>query len=125
MRAIQVKEFGGPEVMDLVELPDPVPADGEALVEVVRCGINFGDTHATRNDYLAEQHLPLVPGGEIAGRTADGRRVAAFLPSGGYAERVAVPQPWLVEIPDGVDDEQAAGPARRRPGAGPRARPTR
>src|SRR5918992_5883958 len=102
MRAIQVQEFGGPEVMELVELSDPVPNDGEVLVEVARCGINFGDTHATRNDYLAEQSLPLIPGGEIAGRIADGRRVAAFLASGGYAERVAVPESWLVDVPDSV-----------------------
>ncbi len=55
MRAVQIKEFGGPEVMELVELPDPEPADGEVVVEVARAGINFADTHATRNDYLAEQ----------------------------------------------------------------------
>ena len=85
MKAIQIEEFGGPEVMELVELPDPEPGDGEVVVEVARAGINFADTHATRNDYLAEQTLPLIPGGEVAGRTADGRRVAALLASGGYA----------------------------------------
>jgi NADPH2:quinone reductase len=63
----------------------------------------------TRNDYLAEQTLPLIPGGEVAGQTADGRRVAALLPSGGYAERVAVPEAVLVPVPDEVSDEQAAG----------------
>jgi len=65
MRAIQIQEFGGPEVMELVELPDPEAGDGELLVDVARAGINFADTHATRNDYLAEQALPLIPGGEI------------------------------------------------------------
>jgi len=108
MRAIQAQEFGGPEVLELVELPDPVPADGEVLVEVARAGVNFGDTHATRNDYLAKQQLPLIPGGEVSGRTQDGRRVAGIITSGGYAERVAVPEPWLVEIPDSVSDDQAA-----------------
>ena len=108
MRAIQVQEFGGPEVMELVELPDPEPADGEVLVDVARSGINFADTHATRNDYLAEQALPLIPGAEIAGRTPDGRRVAAILPSGGYAERVAARESWLVEIPEAVGDDHAA-----------------
>jgi NADPH:quinone reductase len=108
MRAIRIEEFGGPEVMKVVELPDPEPADGQVVVEVARSGINFADTHATRNDYLAEQTLPLIPGGEISGRTADGRRVAALLASGGYAERVAVPEPWLVPVPDGVSDDQAA-----------------
>ena len=74
MKAIRITEFGGPEVMELVELPDPEPADGEVVVEVARCGVNFADTHATRDDYLAKQTLPLIPGGEIAGRTPDGRR---------------------------------------------------
>ena len=108
MRAIQIKEFGGPEVMRVVELPDPEPSDGLVVVDVARAGINFADTHATRNDYLAEQELPLIPGGEVSGRTADGRRVAALLANGGYAERVAVHEQALVPIPDGVSDDQAA-----------------
>jgi len=108
MRAIEVKEFGGPEVMELVEAPDPKPAEGEVVVQVARAGINFGDTHATRDDYLAKQELPLIPGGEIAGRTPDGRRVASFVPSGGYAQKVAVPEPWLVPVPDEISDDVAA-----------------
>ena len=92
MKAIQIEEFGGPEVLRHVELPDPVPGEGEVLIDVARSGINFADTHATRNDYLAEQALPLVPGAEISGRTPDGRRVAAILASGGYAEKVAAPR---------------------------------
>jgi NADPH:quinone reductase len=108
VRAIQLTEFGGPEVMELVEVPDPEPTDGQAVVDVARAGINFGDTHATRNDYLAEQSLPLTPGGEVAGTTPDGRRVAAMLPTGGYAEKVAVDEGFLVPVPDGVTDEQAA-----------------
>jgi NADPH2:quinone reductase len=108
MRAVRIEQFGGPEVMEVVELPDPEPADGEVVVEVARCGINFADTHATRNDYLAEQTLPLTPGGEISGRTPDGTRVAAILATGGYAEKVAVPARWLVPVADGVSDDQAA-----------------
>ncbi len=109
MRAIQLEEFGGPEAMKLAEVPDPEPGDGEVVVEVARAGINFADTHVTRNDYLAKQELPLIPGGEVAGRTPDGRRVAALLASGGYAERVAVPEAVLVPVPDEVSDEEAAG----------------
>ena len=108
MRAIRIEEFGGPEVMELVELPDPEPRDGEVLVDVVRSGINFADTHVTRNDYLASRSLPMIPAGEIAGRTPDGRRVAAILANGGYASKVAVPEGWLVPVPDQVSDEQAA-----------------
>jgi NADPH:quinone reductase len=109
VRAIEVKEFGGPEVMSLVEVPDPEPSDGEVVVDVARSGINFADTHATRDDYLAPQALPMIPGGEISGRTRDGRRVAAIIPGGGYAERVAVPEGWLVPIDDAVSDDVAAG----------------
>jgi NADPH2:quinone reductase len=108
MRAVRIEEFGGPEVMQLADLPEPEAGEGEVVVDVARAGVNFADTHATRNDYIAEQTLPMTPGGEIAGRTADGRRVAAILPAGGYAERVAVPDDWLVDVPDAVSDDQAA-----------------
>lgn len=108
MKAVQIQEFGGPEKLELVELPDPTPGDGEVVVEVARSGINFADTHATQNDYLAEQQLPLIPGGELSGRTPDGRRVAAVLGTGAYAEKVVVPEQILVPVPDGVDDDQAA-----------------
>jgi NADPH2:quinone reductase len=108
MKAIQIEEFGGPEVLRHVEVDDPVAGEGEVLVEIARSGINFADTHATRNDYLAEQQLPLIPGAEVSGRTPDGRRVAAILPSGGYAEKVAAPEGLLVPVPDEVDDDRAA-----------------
>jgi NADPH:quinone reductase len=108
MRAIQIEEFGGPEAMRLTDVPDPQPADGEVAVEVTRAGINFADTHVTRNDYLAKHQLPLIPGGEIAGRTPDGRRVAALLASGGYAQKVAVNEAVLVPVPDQVSDDEAA-----------------
>ena len=109
MKAIQIKEFGGPELLELVEVDEPTPGEGEVLVEVARSGINFADTHATRNDYLAEQQLPLIPGAEVSGRTPDGRRVAALLGTGGYAEKVVVPEALLIPVPDEVDDDQAAG----------------
>ena len=108
MKAIQIEEFGGPEKLRLVEVEDPTPGEGEVLVEVARSGINFADTHATRNDYLAEQALPLVPGAEVSGRTSDGRRVAALLANGGYAEKVAVHEALLIPLPDEVDDDSAA-----------------
>ena len=109
MKAIQIEEFGGPEQLKLVDLPDPEPSDGMVVVEVARSGINWADTHAIRNDYLAEQELPLVPGAEIAGTTADGRRVAALINNGGYAQKALVPEAFLVPLPDEVSDDQAAG----------------
>ena len=109
MKAIQIAEFGGPEQLKLVEVPDPEPSDGMVVVDVARAGMNFADTHAIRNDYLAEQELPLIPGAEIAGTTADGKRVAALMNNGGYAQKAAVPEAFLVPLPDEVSDEQAAG----------------
>ncbi len=109
MRAVQIHEFGGPEVLEVVELPDPEAGPDEVIVEVARAGMNFADTHQRENDYLAKAELPLIPGGEISGRTPDGRRVAAMLMNGGYAEKVAVHRSTLVPIPDDVSDDQAAG----------------
>jgi NADPH:quinone reductase len=109
VKAIQIEEFGGPEQLRLVDVPDPEPSNGMVIVDVARSGINFADTHAIRNDYLADQSLPLIPGGEVSGTDPDGRRVAAILATGGYAQKVAVPEAWLVPIPDEVNDDQAAG----------------
>jgi NADPH:quinone reductase len=109
VKAIQIQEFGGPEQLKLVEVPDPEASDGMVVVDVARSGMNFADTHAIRNDYLAEQSLPLIPGAEVSGTTPDGRRVAALLQNGGYAQKVVVPEQLLVPVPDEVSDEQAAG----------------
>jgi NADPH2:quinone reductase len=109
MRAVQIQEFGGPEVLDVVEIPDPVPGDDEVLISIARTGMNFADTHQRQNDYLAKAELPLIPGQEVVGTTPDGRRVAAMVPNGGYAKKIAVPRALLVPVPDDVTDDQAAG----------------
>jgi NADPH2:quinone reductase len=107
VRAIEISRYGGPEVLELVEVPDPTPADGFELVEVTSAGVNFADTHQTDNSYLSETQLPVIPGSEIAGRTADGRRVAALVGTGGYAEKALAPRGLTFDIPDGVTDGQA------------------
>ena len=107
MRAVQIDEFGGPEVLEVVDLPKPEPGDGEVLIEVSRAGMNFADTHQRENSYLARFETPLVLGGEVAGRTEDGRRVVAMVPSGGYAEYAAANEAAVFPIPDGVDDGAA------------------
>lgn len=108
MRAIQMTEYGGPEVLQLVELPVPVPADGEVLVKVSRAGLNFADTHRRTNTYIAKDELPLVPGTEVAGvREDSGERVVALCGSGGYAEYATAPGALTFPIPDGVEDETA------------------
>jgi NADPH2:quinone reductase len=108
MRAIQMSEFGGPEVLKLVELPDPHPAPEEVLIRVTRAGINFADTHTRTNSYVRKAMLPLVPGGEVAGVREDtGERVVALTGSGGYAEYAVAPAAHVFAIPDGVDDGTA------------------
>jgi NADPH2:quinone reductase len=108
MRAIQVQEFGGPEVLRLADVPTPEPRDGEVLVRVTRAGINFADTHQRRNEYLAKAELPLIPGAEVAGVREDtGERVVAMCGTGGYAEYATAPAALTVPIPDGVDDGTA------------------
>lgn len=108
MRAIQITEFGGPEVLVPTELPDPEPGPDELLLEVNRCGINYADTHQAENTYLSPSSLPMVPGGEVAGRTADGRRLLSMLNGGGgYAERAVVDPNLSFDIPAEVSDEAA------------------
>jgi NADPH2:quinone reductase len=108
MRAIQMTEFGGPEVLQLADLPVPEPAEGEVLIEVSRAGMNFADTHQRHDDYVAKQSLPMVPGGEVVGVRQDtGERVVALTGSGGYAEYATAPGSLAFPVPDGVDDGTA------------------
>ena len=107
MRAIQITEFGGPETLVLRDLPDPTPAGGEQVFDVLAAGVNFADTHATENTYLAKQHLPFIPGSEVVVNASDGRPSLALVGEGAYAEKVAVDPRRLIAIPDGVTSEQA------------------
>ena len=106
MKAIQITEFGGPDVMKLVELPDPVAGPGEVLLDVTAIGINYADTHQTENSYLSPQKLPMIPGLEVTG-TFEGKRFLASSSTGGYAEKAVAHKAMLFPIPDGVSDEQA------------------
>jgi NADPH2:quinone reductase len=114
MRACQIEEFGGPEVLKVAELPTPEPDAGELLVKVSRAGINFADTHQRQNDYLAKFELPLVPGAEVAGTVEKGwdefqpgQRVVSLVGSGGYAEYAVASAASSFPIPDGLDDAVA------------------
>jgi NADPH2:quinone reductase len=108
MRAVQITRFGGPEVMDVVDLPDPVPGPGQQLYEVQAAGVNFADTHQIEDSYLAQQQLPLIPGAEFVGTpVGGGQRVVGLLDGGGYAERVVAHDFLTWQVPDGVTDEQA------------------
>lgn len=107
MRAIQITEFGGPEVLRETELPDPVAGPGQHLVDVDSAGINYADTHTVEDSYLARSTLPMVPGAEVVGRTADGRRVVALTDNGGYAQKAVVQEYLAHDVPDDVTDGQA------------------
>ncbi len=108
MRAIQIQRFGGPEVLELRELPDPASKNGLVPVEVLAAGINYADTHQAENSYHQPGGLPLIPGGEVVGVTAEGERVVALLPGGGgYAERALVSPSLSTPVPAHVEDGQA------------------
>jgi NADPH:quinone reductase len=108
MRAIQMTEFGGPEVLTLSELPIPVPGPEEILIKVTRAGLNFADTHTRTNSYVQKATLPLIPGGEVAGVREDtGERVVALVGTGGYAEYATAPSDRVFPIPDELDDGTA------------------
>jgi NADPH2:quinone reductase len=106
MRAIQQREFGGPEVLELVDVPVPEAGPGEVRVRVTRAGLNFADTHQRENRYIAKADLPFIPGSEVAGVREDtGERVVALTGGrGGYAEVAVVREDLVVPLPGGVEE---------------------
>lgn len=107
MRAVQITAFGGPEVLQLVDLPDPEPGNGLELVEVTSAGVNYADTHQVENSYLAPASLPMVPGAEVVGTLADGSRVSALTMAGGYCEKTLAHPSAMFALPEEVSDGQA------------------
>jgi NADPH:quinone reductase len=108
MRAVVLRETGGPEQLELTEVPDPEPGDGEVVLQVRAAGINFVDVLVRQGRYPQPPELPTIPGSEVAGEV-DGRRVMALPSGGGYAENVAVDERLLVPLPDGASFEEGAG----------------
>jgi NADPH2:quinone reductase len=116
MKAIQIKQTGGPEVMELVDLPAPQPKSNEAVVKIKAAGINFIDIYNREGRYKAP--LPLILGQEAAGVVlavgsdvhdfAVGEPVAYTSVLGSYAEYAAVPADRLVKIPAGIGEREAA-----------------
>ena len=107
MRAVRIDEFGGPEVLQVVDVPKPEPGDGRGPDRGSRAGMNFADTHTRENTYLGRYETPLVLGGEVAGTTPDGQRVIALVPSGGYAEYAVAHESAVFPLPDDLDDGAA------------------
>ncbi len=94
----------------LRDVPEPEAAEGQLLVDVRAAGINYADVLISEGRYPQAPPLPYVPGSEIAGETADGRRVIGFVRDGGggYAERAAVDDGWVFDLPDGASYEDGA-----------------
>src|SRR5438128_8583479 len=113
MKAIQVQQTGGPQVLTVVDLPVPKPKPNEALVKIAAIGVNFIDVYFREGRYPAP--LPFVDGQEAAGTVAEtGNEVKSLKPGdrvaytgllGSYAEYAAVPADRLVRLPDKIKDQ--------------------
>jgi len=119
MKAVYISEPGGPEVLEVRDVPAPVPGPGEVLIDVVAAGLNRADVQQRRGFYPPPAGASEVPGLEVSGRIAAfgpevskpftvGDKVVALLAGGGYAQRVAVPAEQVLKVPDGVDLVTAA-----------------
>jgi len=118
MHAVVITEPGGPEVLQWTEVPDPVPAPGEVLIEVTASAVNRADVMQRQGFYPPPPGAPPYPGLECAGTIAalgdgvtgwqPGEQVCALLSGGGYAELVAVPAGQLLPVPKGITLAEAA-----------------
>ena len=116
MKAVQIHQIGGPEVLTLVEVPIPAPGPGHVLIKIAATGVNFIEIYFREGRYKAA--LPLIPGSEAAGTVeqvgegvsgfAMGDAVASTAVLGSYAEYALVPAAQLVKVPSGLDLKQAA-----------------
>src|SRR3954466_11137565 len=113
MKRVIVEQFGGPEVLKVVEDADPRPARGEVRVRVLAAGVSLTDAQLRAGTYLGVPRPPFTPGYEVVGvvdklgqgaaRLHGGDGVAALTVYGGYAEYVCVPEGEAVEVPEGLD----------------------
>ncbi|WP_053361922.1 NADPH:quinone oxidoreductase family protein [Bacillus sp. FJAT-27251] len=118
MKAIQLKEYGGPEVLNLVKADRPVPTGRQVLIEVKAVGVNYADTARREGQYVIPTPLPFTPGAEVAGIVVEvgnevtdikpGARVVTLIESGGYAEYVLADERGLIPLPGQIDFKTAA-----------------
>ncbi|HEU4848935.1 MAG TPA: zinc-binding dehydrogenase, partial [Terrimesophilobacter sp.] len=118
MRAVRISRPGGPEVLVETDLPDPVPAHGEVLIDVAAAGVNRADLHQREGGYPPPPGAPDWPGLEVSGvisalgdgvtDVAVGDRVCALLPGGGYAESAIASVGQLLPVPETIDLVDAA-----------------
>ncbi|MEY9968294.1 NADPH2:quinone reductase [Streptacidiphilus sp. MAP12-16] len=117
MRAVQVQEYGGPEVLKVVPAESPEPGPGQVSIDAVYAGVNFADLKARAEGYRVES-LPFVPGLEVSGRIravgdgveglCPGQEVAALVNGGAYAEVVVAEAATVFPLPEGMDLRTAA-----------------
>jgi NADPH:quinone reductase len=117
MKAVQLKEYGGPEVLEMVEIEKPVPSGREVLIEIKAIGVNYADTARREGQYVVKTPLPFIPGAEIAGIVASvgdkvtsvkpGMRVVTLIESGGYSEFALADERSLIPIPEQLDYQNA------------------
>ncbi|MCX6020569.1 MAG: NAD(P)H-quinone oxidoreductase [Chloroflexi bacterium] len=118
MKAIVVRQGGGPEVLRLEDVPTPEPGPGEILIEVMAAGGNYGDTGRRRGTYNGAFGQPFTPGSEVAGVVAArgpgvnapavGTRVMSLVPGGGYAQFAIAPADIVLPIPENLDEIEGA-----------------
>lgn len=109
MNAVVISRYGGPEVLEVRDVPEPVAKSGEVLVRVEAGGVNFADLLAAKGGYPGTAEPPLVAGREFCGRRADnGRRVMGYSQSQGFAELVAIPPAFIWNAPEKWSAEECA-----------------
>jgi NADPH:quinone reductase len=108
MKAVLVRSTGGPEQLELCEVPEPCPGASQRLVDVHAAGVGFFDLLVRRGDYPQAPPLPATLGRELAG-TVGSERVIGLVDGGAYAERVAAEADWLFPLPPEASFEEGAG----------------
>ena len=120
MKVVEVAEFGGPQVLTIIEKPTPSPTEGTLLIEVKAAGVNYSDVMARSGFYPQIPRAPFALGFEVAGVVKavgqgvdgfkEGDPVAAIvLSGGGYATHVVVPAQIAIPLPPGLDFALATG----------------
>lgn len=117
MKAVRLQEYGGPEVLEIVEIDRPVPTGREVLIEIKAIGVNYADTSRREGQYVVKTPLPFIPGAEIAGVVAavgekvtsvnPGMRVVTLIESGGYSEFALADERALIPLPEQLDFQNA------------------
>ncbi|WP_335869021.1 quinone oxidoreductase family protein [Bacillus sp. 2205SS5-2] len=117
MKAIQFSQYGGPEVLQVVEMEKPKPSAYDVVIEVQAVGVNYADTARREGQYVVKTSLPFIPGAEVAGVVVEvgeevkhikpGARIVTLMESGGYAEYALADARAVIPLPHGFDFQLA------------------